>query len=129
MCDAGGRTIVDRRRVRGAGLLACLLTAVPLVGGCGARAVPGTAVPVEPEETVGLGEIRVFDAPVLEEGVHRILTEEYYVAGVDDVRCPANEEVKVGRQFECEVVIEGTRRSVTITVRSEEGEYEVEPPA
>lgn len=98
------------------------------VGGCGVRAVPGTAVPIELRETVGPGEILVFDAPVLEEGVRQILTEEYYVAGIDDVRCPPDEEVRVDHRFECEVMIDGNGRSVTITVLSDEGEYEVSPP-
>lgn len=105
----------------------CLLVGLPIVGAC-TSTVAGTAVPIGVTEAAGAGEVLVFDTSVLEEGVRQVLTEGYYVTGVEDVRCPPDEEVRVGRRFGCEVVIDGSRRSVIITVRSNEGEYEVSPP-
>jgi hypothetical protein len=108
--------------------LPMLLGAVALIGGCSSGMVPGSPVPVNSGESDSADDVRVFDATYLEDGVRIILTEDYNVAGVDDVRCPPDEEVRVGHRFTCTVTIEGNQRSVIITVRTEEGEYEVSPP-
>ncbi|MFN2497220.1 MAG: DUF4333 domain-containing protein [Pseudonocardiaceae bacterium] len=69
----------------------------------------------------------VFDQKAVQGGVQRILTEEYG-QHVEAVSCPAGQEVQVGSRFTCQATIDGEPRQVTITVRTEGGEYEVARP-
>ncbi|MEU0511905.1 DUF4333 domain-containing protein [Amycolatopsis sp. NPDC006125] len=71
---------------------------------------------------------RVFDAAHVQDGVRRVLTESYLIAGVGDVSCPAGEDVVAGHIFECTVDIAGEKEKVTITVRDAAGGYEVSQP-
>ena len=71
---------------------------------------------------------KVFDADSVEWGVSEILTEEYKIPDVQSVQCPANQPAKVGRTFECTVLIGGKSKKVKITPKSGDGEYEVGQP-
>jgi hypothetical protein len=106
-------------------LLAVLV--VPL-GGCATTPVVGTPVPAGRESPAVAEETRVFVGPVLEEGVFDVLENLYHIKNIDSVHCPDDEEVRVGHKFSCVATINGVAREVIITVRSEDGEYEVSQP-
>lgn len=78
--------------------------------------------------------VRVFDTEALEgdNGVRKILVEEYRVREVESVSCPEDQEVKQGNEFECTVTLGGYEPrdvTVTITVTDEENaEYQVSLP-
>jgi hypothetical protein len=69
--------------------------------------------------------VRVLDARAVQQGVTKILKERYN-EDASDVRCPADQEVKTGTKFTCDLKVAGEPRKVTVTVRSEDrAEYEV----
>jgi Domain of unknown function (DUF4333) len=68
-----------------------------------------------------------FDNVAVQNGVKKILTEDYK-KNVTSVTCPAGEEVKAGRTFTCTATVDGQQRQVTITVKSDDGAYEVGEP-
>jgi hypothetical protein len=67
-----------------------------------------------------------------DDGVKKILVDEYKVENVESVTCPADQEVKQGNKFDCQVKIGGDEPkevTVTITVTNEENaEYQVSLP-
>jgi hypothetical protein len=67
----------------------------------------------------------MFDQESLERNVRRILVERYDQR-VETVSCPAEQQVVVGRSFECRINVAGEQRSVRITVRTEDGQFEVQ---
>ena len=78
----------------------------------------GESEPVAPE---------VFDQRLMESDVARILAEDYGQAGVSGVRCPPEQSAEAGREFTCEVVIDGEAHGVPIRVRDGQ-RYEVGVP-
>lgn len=70
-----------------------------------------------------------FDQTAVQDGVKSILVDKYNIDKVESVSCPAGEEVKKDRQFSCKATIAGEERTVNITVRNDNGEYEVAPPS
>jgi hypothetical protein len=44
------------------------------------------------------------------------------------VSCPADQEVKQGNKFQCEVTVDDKKMTVQITVTNDEGEYQVALP-
>jgi Domain of unknown function (DUF4333) len=85
--------------------------------------------------TPGFFNKKVFDESALEgnDGVKKVLTNNYGVPAdqIQQVDCPANEEVKQGRKFSCTVKLGGDNpkeQVVDITVRNDSGEYEVGTP-
>ncbi|EWC59114.1 hypothetical protein UO65_5605 [Actinokineospora spheciospongiae] len=79
--------------------------------------------------TPGFANTKVFDQNAVQDGVKSILTGKYSVENVESVSCPADQEVKKDARFTCDVTIGGEQKKVNITVRSDEGEYEVAPPS
>lgn len=71
-----------------------------------------------------------FDNTAVQDGVKKILTENYNVPAdkVGAVSCPAGQEVKAGATFTCTATIDGQARQVTITIKNKDGEYEVGQP-
>jgi uncharacterized protein DUF4333 len=69
-----------------------------------------------------------FDNSAVQRGVQTILTDSYGIDKVSNVSCPAGQEVKVGKTFDCTVTIDNQQRTVTITVKSDQGDYEVSQP-
>lgn len=69
-----------------------------------------------------------FDQVAVQDGVKKILTEDYKIENVGEVSCPAGQEVEPGATFTCSASIDGQPRQVTITVKTDEGEYEVGQP-
>jgi hypothetical protein len=100
------------------GLLAAAVVAVILVLGFWA---PGFFVTTK------------LDVGKAEAGVQQILTDNtngYGAKNVKDVKCNngQNPTVKKGASFDCDVSIDGTKRSVTVTFQDSKGTYEVGRP-
>ncbi|MDT7726043.1 MAG: hypothetical protein QOI21_2619, partial [Actinomycetota bacterium] len=72
---------------------------------------------------------KVFDNAAVQTGVTKILTENYKIAGVTGVSCPAEQEVKDGVTFQCTATVAGKTQTVPITVKGADGNYEVGTPA
>ena len=70
---------------------------------------------------------RTFDTAAVEDGVRQILVQEYGLQ-VDAVSCPPDQPVEPGAQFTCTATADGEQTQVEITVRTEDGEYEVARP-
>ncbi|MEV5714243.1 DUF4333 domain-containing protein [Amycolatopsis mediterranei] len=64
----------------------------------------------------------------LEDGVVKVLNENYGEPDVKDAQCPANEAAKNGTTFDCTVTIGGQRKKVTVRVLNDRPEYEVGAP-
>ncbi len=96
------------------------------------NAVAGAPRPVETTEDDFAGRM-VFDESALEgeNGVQKILVDDYKMENIEGVDCPADQEVKQGATFTCTVTQggdEGGELSVSITVTNAEGEYQVALP-
>lgn len=83
--------------------------------------------------TPGFLNTKVFDQSALqgEEGVKKILVNDYKVPNIESVSCPADQEVKQGNKFECTVKVGGEDPkdlTVQITVTSDDGQYQVALP-
>ncbi|WAL63304.1 DUF4333 domain-containing protein [Amycolatopsis cynarae] len=72
--------------------------------------------------------VRVFDADAVQAGVRHLLTQSYGLTGVGTVRCPSGQVVQAGISFACVVEVNGSRRTVTLTVRDADGTYAVSAP-
>jgi hypothetical protein len=68
---------------------------------------------------------KVFDEVAVAGSVKKILTDDYKVAGVTDVTCPATQKVRDGNTFDCTVIVAGKTKKVTITVIGSDGNYQV----
>lgn len=74
---------------------------------------------------------RVFDQAAVQDGVKRILVDEYNAdsAKIEAVSCPEGEPVTKDHRFTCTLKYDGQEFSVDITVREESnGQYEVANP-
>ena len=72
---------------------------------------------------------RVFDATAVQNGVAKILTDDYGADGVANVRCPDRVPVTVGTTFTCDAAIDGDPVKVPVRVTGTDGGYEVGRPA
>ena len=77
--------------------------------------------------------IKVYDEAALEgsTGVRKILVDDYKFENIESVDCPPDQEVEVGRKFECTVAQGGDEPkelTVQITVTSDDGQYQVGLP-
>jgi hypothetical protein len=73
------------------------------------------------------------DVNAAQTGVQKILTDEtngYGAKNVKDVKCNGGTDpvVKSGQTFNCDVSIDGTKRTVTVTFKDDSGTYEVGRP-
>lgn len=83
--------------------------------------------------TPGFLNTKVFDQSALQgdDGVKKILVNDYKVQDIESVSCPADQEVKQGNKFECKVKVGGDdakELTVKITVTSDDGQYQVALP-
>jgi len=76
----------------------------------------------------GVWVSKVLDQNAVQDGVRGILTTNYNVGSVETVSCPADQQVRIGVQFTCQVVIAGAARSVVVTVTDSNGTYQVARP-
>jgi len=70
---------------------------------------------------------KVFDTAKVEQGVTGVLTNDYKLKA-SNVQCPDNQAVKTGTTFSCQVTVDGAQKTVQITVKSDDGHYEVGQP-
>lgn len=71
---------------------------------------------------------RVFDTSAVQNDVMNLLVKADPRAQIHSVQCPGDQEVKVGNVFTCTVQLGGdipAQKVVDITVRSDNGDYEV----
>jgi hypothetical protein len=115
--------------------LSASVAALAILGTACVATSPGTPQPVRTVTATPTADVedppqdeRVFDGESVGIGVLQILREEYRISGVESVECPEDRPVVVGTSFDCTVRLDGTSKEVTITVKSEEGEYEVGQP-
>ncbi|MFW0785729.1 DUF4333 domain-containing protein [Gordonia sp. CPCC 206044] len=65
----------------------------------------------------------------VQDGVKKILTEDYQAADVTEVQCPSGQKVDDGASFTCTATVGGQKQTVTITFVGDDGKYEVSRPA
>lgn len=70
------------------------------------------------------GATRFSDGAV-EAGVVKILRDHYGITNIGTARCPAGELIETGKEFTCQVEIDGSQRTVRITVKDATGTCEV----
>jgi hypothetical protein len=77
-----------------------------------------------------LGAFRgdVLDQESLQDGVVKVLNENYGEPDVKDAQCPSNEAAQNGTTFDCTVKIGGQDKKVTVRVLNDRPEYEVGAP-
>lgn len=68
-----------------------------------------------------------FDHEAVQRGVTQILTHDYEIAEVKEVRCPANQPAEAGHRYTCAVIIGSESKTVQIAV-GQDGDYTVERP-
>jgi hypothetical protein len=100
-----------------------------LLIGIVALVVAGALVGVLGFVAPGFFVTKVFDNQAVQTGVTKVLTQNYKIAGVTGVTCPAQQEVKDGLTFECTANVAGKPVRVPITVKGTGGNYEVGTPA
>ena len=78
---------------------------------------------------------KTFDAAQMATDVKATLTNPltatppgYGLTGIDDVVCPSGQAVKTGTVFTCTLTQDGAPKTVTITVKNNDGLYEVGQP-
>jgi hypothetical protein len=71
---------------------------------------------------------KVFDQAALQDGVQRVLTQNYNL-DVSAVQCDQGVRVAEGTSFECRATVDGAPVKVPITITSSDGAYEVGRPA
>jgi hypothetical protein len=114
-------------------------------GGLGAFAVEPAKKPKKPLLIAGaavlvlalgggaawlLGAFRgdVLEQQSLQDGVVKVLNENYGEPDVKNAQCPADEAAKNGTTFDCTVTIGGQQKKVTVRVLNDRPEYEVGAP-
>ncbi|EOD63829.1 DUF4333 domain-containing protein, partial [Amycolatopsis vancoresmycina] len=70
----------------------------------------------------------VLDQQSLEDGVVKVLNENYGEPDVKNAQCPSNEAAQNGTTFDCTVTIGGQQKKVTVRVLNDRPEYEVGAP-
>ncbi|MFC3503344.1 DUF4333 domain-containing protein [Micromonospora krabiensis] len=116
--STGSSTPVERRR-RVSPKLA-VAVAGPVVVVVALVAVLGLAWP-------GFLNKKVFDAAALQQGVLTVLRDDYQL-DADLVACPSGRSVTVGSRFSCSAQVAGAPKTITVTVLSSDGRFEVGRP-
>jgi hypothetical protein len=98
-------------------------SALPFVIG-GAVLVLLVAAAVVLFVTPGYLTTRTFDQGALNQGVTRILQQDYKL-GATDVSCPSGVEVAPGDAFTCDAKVDGEAVKVPVTILDEDGTYQV----
>jgi hypothetical protein len=73
--------------------------------------------------------VKVLDPTAVQTGVQKVLTNDYGLTGVDQVRCSQGNRVVVDAKFECQATVAGGQVTVPIRITSDSGDYEVGRPA
>ncbi|MFW0794775.1 DUF4333 domain-containing protein [Gordonia sp. CPCC 205515] len=94
------------------GIVAALIAAIVLIT---AFVVPGWAP-------------KTLDQDALQDGVKKVLTEDYQATDVSEVSCPSGQKVETGATFTCTATISGQAQTVKVTILDDDGKYEVSRP-
>ncbi|MBF6353985.1 DUF4333 domain-containing protein [Nocardia higoensis] len=81
-----------------------------------------------PALTTVAPETGTLDQAAVQSGVVTVLSGSYGLTGVGAATCPAGQAIVVGAQFACSVTIDGEPMSVSVTITSTDGVYEVSRP-
>ena len=103
-------------------------SSAPIWIGVAAAVVVVAAVAVLGFVTPGWFNTTTFDESAVNRDVQGVLTDNYQIEGVESVDCPSGQEVAVDSSFDCKVTIGGKEQTVTLTVKSDDGRYEVSQP-
>lgn len=76
-----------------------------------------------------LGGSKKLDQHAAEAGVKKVLTSDYAVQNVGDVKCPSDITVSADTTFECTVVVGSDTMKVTSKFTNDNGTYEVGRPS
>lgn len=68
------------------------------------------------------------DQKSLQDGVSRVLVENYGEPDIKNVACPSGESTQNGTTFDCTLQLGGQPRKVTVRVLDDKPEYEVSAP-
>lgn len=77
---------------------------------------------------LGVFTTKVLDTKAVQQGVQKVLTENFGMAKITSVSCPSSPEIKQGNTFTCTVTADGKQRQVPVKVTNDQGEYEVGQP-
>ncbi|HVW44263.1 MAG TPA: DUF4333 domain-containing protein [Amycolatopsis sp.] len=70
----------------------------------------------------------VLDQKSVQDGVQKVLREDFGESDVRDTSCPADRPVKTGTTFDCSVTVAGQPKKVTVRVLNEQAQFEVGAP-
>jgi Domain of unknown function (DUF4333) len=111
------------------GVLPMLVVVSMLVVGCtdDDKSDPN---PIFPGGADGDNRVTVLDEEQLEgqDGIKAVLVNDYKLADIESVDCPADQEVRKGNTFDCAVMAGGKDLTVEITITSDDGVYQVGLP-
>ncbi len=68
------------------------------------------------------------DQTAVQDGVLKILREDFGEGDVRDAQCPEDQPVRTGTTFECTVTVAGQPKKVTVRVLNDQAQYEVGMP-
>ncbi|HKS49396.1 MAG TPA: DUF4333 domain-containing protein [Amycolatopsis sp.] len=68
------------------------------------------------------------DQRSIQDGVVKVLREDFGESDVRNVQCPSRQPVKTGITFECSALVGGQPKKVTIRVLNEQAQFEVGAP-
>lgn len=68
------------------------------------------------------------DHSAVQDGVVKILREDFGEGDVQNAKCPEDQPVRTGTTFECTVSVAGQPRKVTVRVLNDQAQYEVGMP-
>lgn len=69
------------------------------------------------------------DQAAVQTGVAKVLADSYGIDDVEDVQCPAGQEVAVDATFTCDLKVGGEAKKVNIKITKDDGTYEVGRPS
>lgn len=70
----------------------------------------------------------VLDQQSVQDGVQKVLREDFGEGDVKGVSCPKDQPVKTGTTFDCTVTVAGQPKKVTVRVLNDQAQYEVGAP-
>lgn len=78
--------------------------------------------------TPGFLRTPVFDPAALQQGVARVLTQDYHLPDVGSITCAGDIAVTAGSSFQCDATVDGLPVKVPVTVTGDDGSYRVSRP-
>ncbi|MDF0530554.1 DUF4333 domain-containing protein [Tsukamurella sp. 8F] len=101
-----------------------------LFGGIGAGLVVLVAIVIGVLFLTGVLGGKKFDNAAVNDGVKKVLTEQYNASDVSKVTCNTDGvKVKEGNTFDCAATIGGKEQTIKVTVKDSNGTYQVGAPA